>query len=125
VLLLYRAGRLLADERYIRIANRIGFQTVTRRSYAATMSQDSHFCHGSSGLARFYKSLYQETGYTVYNDAYQYWLDTTLSLVDRDIEQNNYSVNRAGLLEGWAGIGLVLADHLLDQKCSWARILLL
>jgi len=125
VLLLYRAGRLLGDERYIHIANRIGMQTTARRSYGATLSQDAHFCHGSSGLARFYKSLYQETGHPVYAEAYRYWLDMTLSLVDGEIEANNYADNLPGLLEGWAGIGLVLADHSLETGGDWAKAFLL
>ncbi len=125
VLLLYRAGRLLEDDRYVHIANRIGSHTVARRSFAATLSQDAHFCHGSSGIARFYKSLYQETGHPCYADAYQYWLDTTVSLVDQEIEANNYSANKAGLLEGWPGIGLVLTDHLLRAGSDWASAFLL
>jgi len=125
VLLLYRAGRLLEDDRYIHIANRIGSQTVARRSYAATLSKDAHFCHGSSGIARFYKSLYQETGHPCYDDAYQYWLGETLSLVDQEIAANSYSKNRTGLLEGWPGIGMVLTDHLPGAGNDWARAFLL
>jgi hypothetical protein len=125
VLLLYRAGRLLGDGRYIHIANRIGGQTAMRRSYEATLSVDGHFCHGSSGLAAFYKSLYQEAGLPVYADAYRYWLELTLSQVDKEIEVGHYAENRAGLLEGWAGIGLVLADGLLEEETDWARAFLL
>jgi lantibiotic biosynthesis protein len=125
VLLLYRAGKLLGDDRYLNIANRIGLQTVTRRSYESTLSQDTHFCHGHSGLARFYKSLFIETGIPAYKAAADYWLDAALSLIDKEIVEGHYSANNVSLLEGWAGVGLVLADHLLGWDCSWARILLL
>ncbi len=60
VLLFYRAGKLFGDEELIRLAELIGMQTLLRKNEEMTMVTDSHFCHGSSGLAQFYKNPVQK-----------------------------------------------------------------
>jgi lantibiotic modifying enzyme len=125
LLLLYRAGKLLDDSRYIQAADNMGAQVVTRRSYEATLSQNAHFCHGSSGLAQFYKCLFRETRNWMYNEAHQYWMAVTLSLIDGELENDPYSANDPGLLEGWTGIALVVADHLAGDGPNWSEALLL
>lgn len=125
VLVCYRAGRLFGDARYTAIANRIGLKTTERKSMESTMNFDSHFCHGTAGLAQCYKSLYAETfNYTYYN-AYEHWILATVSLVDHEIAGDRYARNKGGLLEGWPGVGIVLADYLAEQKLPWAKAFLL
>lgn len=124
-LLLYRAGKLLEDGQYLALADKIGLRTLDRRSYIATQSDDSHFCHGSAGLAQFYKCLYEETGNKRYQEAYEYWIAETLELVDKNIAAQQYSVNPVSLLDGWSGVALVLADYISDKKQNWANVFLL
>lgn len=124
-LLLYRAGKLLDEEQYTMLADKIGRNTIDRKSVAATESTDSHFCHGSAGLAQFYKCLYRETGNNIYADAYEYWIAETLTIVDKDIAEQAYKVNPVSLLDGWSGVGLVLADYVSDKKRDWADAFLL
>jgi len=125
LLLLYRAGRALDDNRYIQVADNMGVQVVTRRSYDATLSEDSHFCHGSSGLAQFYKCLFRETGNWIYSEAYHHWMDVTLELVAGELANDPYAVNDTSLLQGWTGVALVIADHLAPEGPNWAGSLLL
>jgi len=125
VLLLYRAGKLLGNSEYTAIADRIGLQQIHRKSINSTLSTDAHFCHGSAGLAQFYKCLYNETLNYSYYKAYEFWIEETLSLIDKEIENNNYSTNPVSLLEGWPGIALVLLDYIAIEKTPWAKAFLL
>lgn len=125
MLLLYRAGKLLQEESYIQKADAIGLNALNRKSEADTESTDSHFCHGSSGLAQFFKCLYTETGNAAYHEAYEYWIGVTLEQVDKDIAADQYAVNPTSLLDGWAGVALVLADYVSDKKRNWADAFLL
>lgn len=125
VLLLYRAGKLLGNSEYTAIADRIGLQQIHRKSINSTLSTDTHFCHGSAGLAQFYKCLYNETLNYSYYKAYEFWIDETLNLIDKEIEINKYATNPVSLLEGWSGIALVLIDYIAIEKTSWAKVFLL
>lgn len=125
VLLLYRAGKLLGNSTYTSIADRIGQQQIQRKSVSATLSTDAHFCHGSAGLAQFYKCLHAETLNYSYYEAYKYWIGETIFLIDKEIESDKYASNPVSLLEGWSGIALVLTEFVATEKMSWAKAFLL
>lgn len=125
VLLLYRAGKLLGSNKYTAMADRIGLQQIQRKSVGSTLSTDTHFCHGSAGLAQFYKCLYTETLDYRYYKAYEYWIEETISLVDNEIETDKYATNPVSLLEGWAGVALVLTEYIANEKLPWAKAFLL
>ncbi len=126
VLLLYRAGTLFNDNRYHLIADRIGLKTIERKSYAATLSATSHFCHGSAGLAQLYKAVYFETSNKFYKEAYEYWINDVIKKLDQEIETDVYKLNNVSFLEGWTGVALVLLDALSTQRESnWASLFLL
>lgn len=125
VLVLYRAGNTLGDSRYTENADRIGQQVVKRKSVDATFSVDTHFCHGSSGLAQFYKAIYKDTYNHTYYKEYEYWIAETISLVDKEIIEKKYSDNPISLLEGWAGVGMVLTEYVSLEKMNWGEMLLL
>ncbi|WP_118951866.1 lanthionine synthetase LanC family protein [Taibaiella helva] len=125
VLLLYRAGKVLGTDAYTHIANRLGRQSVGRRDEEATLSKDTHFCHGSAGLAQFYKCLYQESENQIYLDAYRYWIAVTMELIDDEIEKGKYSANPVSILEGWPGVGLVLIEYMANRPMNWAKAFLL
>jgi lantibiotic biosynthesis protein len=125
VLLLYRAGNIFGDSKYTANADRFGQQVVKRKSIEATLSLDSHFCHGSSGIAQFYKAIYNCTYNYMYYNAYEYWIAETIALVDKEILEKKYVKNLTALLEGWVGVGLVLTEYISTQKMKWGEILLL
>lgn len=125
VLLLYRAGKLLGNNKYIETGDRIGIQTLNRRSVISTLSADSHFCHGHAGLAQFYKCLYNETFNYKYYEAYEYWIGETLRVIDKEIENNKYAANPIGILETWVGVAFVLLEYTTTEKIGWAKAFLL
>lgn len=126
ILLLYRAGKLTGNSYYTDKADEIGFNLIERKSVEATLCKDSHFCHGSAGLAQFYKCLYNESGHHKYYEAYEFWINQTLLFVNEDISSNAYKENSVGLLEGWAGVALVLTEYIHQGPAmNWAKAFLL
>jgi lantibiotic biosynthesis protein len=125
VLLLYRAGNVLKDAAYTAMADKVGFATLARNTLPLTFNEDLQFCHGSAGLAQFYKALYQETQHPVYWDRYEHWIKTTLDLVDPCMAENKFEKSPAGLLEGWAGVGIVLCEYLADEPSEWGKVFML
>jgi lantibiotic biosynthesis protein len=125
-LLLYRAGNLFLDASYTTKADSVGFKTIERNTAEATLCTDSHFCHGTAGLAQFYFALYNESGHYSYYKAYEYWIEKTIALIDTEIETNAYASNPVGLLEGWSGVALVLTEYVNDGVVmNWPKAFLL
>lgn len=98
---------------------------VCFRNFNDSLVKDSHFCHGASGVCYFFKYLYDLTNDQDYYHAYQTWFSKTMMLLKNDLENNVFKNNSAGLLEGLAGVGLVLISNLTDQKFSWSKVFLL
>jgi hypothetical protein len=70
--------------------------------------------------------LFKESGHYKYFQTYEYWINYTLKNIDREIEMKAYSSNPTSLLEGWSGVGLVLAEYLNDgEDLNWAKAFLL
>lgn len=126
VLLLYRAGQLFLNSAYTKKADEVGFKTLDRKTGKSTLCADTHFCHGTAGLAQFYLCLYNESGHYNYYRAYEYWIDKTTSLIDNEIANNAYAANTVGLLEGWTGVAMVLTEYTNEgEAMKWAKAFLL
>jgi len=126
VLLLYRAGQLFLDSGYTDKADEVGTKTLGRKSDKSTLCTDTHFCHGTAGLAQLYLCLYNESGHFSYYKAYEYWIEKTIALVDNDITSKVYDGNPVGLLEAWAGVAMVLTEYVNEgEAMKWAKAFLL
>jgi lantibiotic biosynthesis protein len=125
VLLLNRAGRLLDRENYIKLAQLIGLQTLLRTDANSTLVMDSHFCHGSSGLAQFYRVLHQVTGHEGYRAGYEQWMEQTLLHIEREMATGKYAGRETQFLEGLVGVALTLLSYVSGKELQWSRCLLL
>jgi lantibiotic modifying enzyme len=93
---------------------------------------DGAFCHGTAGIAHLFNRCYLVTGNLEFLDRASFWINETLKQAKfedglagykaRDIET---WINRFGLLEGIAGIGLVLISYLSKNNSDWDECLLL
>lgn len=121
-LVLYTAGLLFDNSEYRLLADDLGLATCRRTMQEDTQVSDSHFCHGSSGLARYYAYLHRLTGHPEYRNAYRFWIETTSSLLSRDIDSGLYE-KQNGLLSGLSGPLLTLLGyHFNDQEALWNRV---
>ena len=124
VLLLYRAGMVLGKKEWIEIADRVGAFTLHKRSYEETKVEDIFLCHGTSGVAQFYKSLYQLSGHRQYLIGYDYWLQQTLERLSTILNDTEANI-APGFLEGLIGTGLVLMNQELSSSSQWEKLMLL
>lgn len=124
-LLFIRAGQFLEYPGWVKFGNTIGTATFMRKTIADIDASDTHFCHGTSGVAQFYKHLYQLTGVDVYKTAWHYWINETLQLLPAELELGLYKGKEGNLLEGLPGISLVLLSYLSNHDLLWSKALLI
>ena len=97
---------------------------------------DASFCHGTAGLAHIYNRMYQATGEPKLGRAAVYWLELTLDFYrlarDNGGSWVQASKDRAeagpwtgiGLLEGAAGVALVLLAATTSLEPAWDQMFL-
>jgi lantibiotic modifying enzyme len=98
--------------------------------------QDVCFCHGSAGLAHIFNRFYQATHEDIFATAARYWLQRSLqfqqpgtgaagfTVITADEQMNVIVAGRFGIIEGIAGVGLMLLAALSAIEPSWDRIFL-
>jgi hypothetical protein len=93
---------------------------------------DAGFCHGSAGLAHLFNRMFQLTGESKLADAAQFWLERTLDLCAPGqpeplpwvSDAGQPAWNGLGLLEGAAGVALVLLAASTAVEPVWDRMFL-
>lgn len=125
VLLFYRTANLFGDKEILQQADLIGLHSLMRKDEAATRVSDSHFCHGSSGLAQFYKTLYKESGNTKYLEGYEHWIEQTILYLQKDLETGLYKGKEYDFLDGLVGVAFTLLSYISTKELNWSRVLFL
>lgn len=130
---LYQAALTFADEELRTFALTVLEHSTQRRHNEQTLVHDAGFCHGSAGIAHFYNRLWLETEMPVFREATDYWMQQTLAYAKYEDGAGGYKkwdgASRSwerdySLLEGAAGIGLVMISYLTGD-CSWDYSLML
>jgi lantibiotic biosynthesis protein len=135
-LVLFDAANMLEDETLISESINIALKTVKRKLFEHTRVRDAGLCHGTSGLALMYHLFYLKTQIEEFREASEYWIKETL---DKAIHENGLAGYQAwrgsekegqwqndyGILEGIAGIGLVLLTISNPEIPKWYKCLLL
>lgn len=125
VLLLHKSGKLLKRADWISIAESVGNFTLQKRDQESTQIEDVYLCHGSAGVATFYKALYYASGNSQYLVGYDYWIEQTSSCLSDILSRNSVDRNAYSMLEGLAGTGLTLMDNIFETGNGWKKFLLL
>lgn len=105
---LLKAGKILKKENYINLAEKIALETVKRTTFETTGIESHHFCHGSSGLAFLYDSLYKIDNRPEYNEASEYWIKRTHEYLKQDLDKEITANDLSWLYGGKLGALLVL-----------------
>lgn len=113
----------------------IMLHAAKRLNTKENLIMDAGICHGAAGVAHIFNRFYKETSIREFDEARWYWLDQTLQMAKPNSGLAGYQAwdykngwqNEYGLLEGIAGIGLVLMGFLTDdvQELDWDKCLLL
>ena len=124
LLLLYMAAQVLNEEEYSKKADEIGIKVVQRKISETTANTDSHFCHGTTGIACLYKTLFERSGQAMYEEAYYYWLSVSYRYFEEDIRSGSFAEEPTALLSSRLGAELVLrtADK---GNMQWTQLFLL
>ncbi len=132
---LWQAARAAGNKEWEQRALDTLQHTTGRRDLKENMVLDAGLCHGAAGMAHIYNRLYHYTGFDAFKESALYWLDQTQKMaVYKDgyagykawhTEKYGGWVTEAGLLEGIAGIGLMLISIVSDIEPKWDRSLFL
>lgn len=131
--ILYQAGTTFNDQKITSFALEVLEHTTKRRTEEETMVVDAAICHGSAGVAHIYNRIWHYTQKPIFKEATDFWIKKTLDFAvhpDGIAGYKRYNpttgkyVNEYGLLEGAAGIGLVLLSYLTGDF-SWDYCLML
>lgn len=111
---------------------------AAERPASETGVVNANFCHGAAGLAHLYNRMYQATGEPKLGRAALYWLERTLGFYRRARDaagtwvQGNWEPGRrelwtwtgVELVEGAAGVALVLLAAATSVEPTWDRMFL-
>ncbi len=107
----------------------IFLHSAQRRNLKKNSISDAGICHGTAGLALIFRRIYLNTKMEIFKSTSEYWLKKTLRISVQENgftgftdSEGNFNPN---LLEGIAGIGLVLLSFATDTEPIWDECLLL
>ncbi|MBW8522966.1 hypothetical protein K0U91_15765 [Chryseobacterium chendengshani] len=129
-LCLLNASEILNDDLLKKKALLIINCASTRRNLEENFIVDASLCHGASGIAMFFYSLYLKMKDDNYLDTAKYWLDKTIELYREEkifylVNQNRYDNERLSLLEGKIGIALAILSIHNNIRSEWQKFLLI
>jgi len=131
---LWEAGKIADIEEWKNKGMEVLLHTSKRLSPEKDFIRDAGICHGSAGVAMFFRHLYMETQNPQFKQAVDFWISSTLSFANHSDGLAGYKTFEIdsfrdwgdySLLTGIAGIGLVLLSFLKNDDQSWDEIFLL
>ncbi len=128
---LWLAGRATGRKEYADLAV-AAMEAVFRRPIPARMIDSPTFCHGVAGLLAIVLRFARETDAPVFVDASRALAGQVLGAFDpgsrlgfRNIEFGDNHTDQPGLLDGAAGVALVLSSAATGVEPAWDRAFLL
>jgi len=128
---LWLAGDALADRTLQALAVE-ALEAVHRRPVAVRNIDSPTFCHGVAGLLQITLRFARDTGLAVFEQAAADLTDHLLEAHDPhsllgfcSVEPGGNRIDQAGLLDGAAGVALVLLSAATDVEPTWDRLFLL
>jgi class I lanthipeptide synthase len=125
--ILYQSGILFKEEEITNFALKVLTHSTGRRLDPDTMLKDAGICHGSGGIAHIYNKIWHSTRQPVFKEACDFWIQKTLDMAAYPDGLAGYKKyggpsgkyeNTPALIDGVAGIGLVLLSYLTGDF-SW------
>ena len=131
---LWRAAIILKNEDWKNLAIQILLHNCNRRDLHENNINDAGLCHGSAGISHIFWTLYLKTGIEEFKKTTEYWLGVTMQMAKCNDGSTGFKawrheelggpVKLESLLEGVAGIGLVLLSQ-KSNKTAWDECLML
>jgi len=130
---LYQAGISLNRKEWQQEAIRIMLHASKRRELEKNEVLDAGICHGTAGIAHLFNRFYHKTQEPDLKEAANYWINETIKMAKFEDGLAGYKAwhgkkgwnNCTGLLEGIAGIGIVLISAINENETPWDACLLM
>jgi lantibiotic modifying enzyme len=132
---LWQAAQVTGNKAWRKKAIDTLIHTTGRRNPKENAVIDAGLCHGAAGIAHIYNRVYHHTGNEIFKELALHWLEVTMKLAVYEDGYAGYKawhtekyggwVAEAGLLEGVAGIGLMLISMIAEIVPGWDRCLFL
>jgi lantibiotic modifying enzyme len=129
---LLHASEQLQDDALRTKAIEILKNTTARIAAGNAGVVDASICHGSYGNAHIYGKLYHHLKDPIYKETADFWIQDGLKKAFHEDGFAGYKQwqpkhwdNQIGLLEGIAGIGLVIIDYLSEEINTWDEALMI
>lgn len=131
---MWNVSRVLKDDDLGNFSLNVLKQTAARRTIETTRVVDPGICHGSFGNALMYSRIYKNSKDTDFKEAAEFWINDGINRATFKDGYANFKqfnpvndewYNTCSLLEGIAGIGLSIIDHLTDMDSSWDECLMI
>lgn len=133
-LAIFQASKATNNQKLREKALEILRYSAERTTPEDTGVRDAGVCHGSYGNAQIFNRLYKETGEKNFKTAAAFWIDHGLNTAIHDDGYAGYKQWRGkdeewlpetNLLEGIAGIGLAIIDHIASFDTKWDECLMI
>lgn len=135
-LALWQCGKTLQENTWQEHALDVMHYTLRRNTDQAAGIVDACLCHGSAGIAAFYRRFWYETGEPAFRTAADHWHQNTLQKVVFSDQPGIYGIRGWegtdkqweycwDLLDGSSGIGLSLLSHITGNPLPWDEAFLL
>ncbi len=133
---LWRCGKVLSEERWQAEALEIMHYNIHRNTPEAASIVDNCLCHGSAGIAAFYRRFWFETNDRAFYHCAEHWHELALAQLSFSTMPGVYG-NKVwlgskeewmyawDLLNGSCGVGLSLLSQLQEEPLGWDECLLL
>ncbi|HET6226621.1 MAG TPA: lanthionine synthetase C family protein [Bacteroidia bacterium] len=126
------AAETLNDQELKNYSIEILKHTCKRMNLSKEGIKDAGLCHGTTGLVKIYRNLYQKTTIPEFKTAGDFWLQKTIEIATHESGHAGYKTfsidhyeNDCGLLEGISGVGIVFLEELMRKPLSWEKSLML
>jgi hypothetical protein len=117
---LFDAAKVTANAKNEQVFLELLKITAAKMSLIGSSISDPNIYEGSSGVAMIYSHLYKTTSNPIFYQAYQFWFKTTIDFLNQDDKGANEGLpnQKTGLLDGLAGIGLMLINDAIATENS-------
>lgn len=132
---LWQAAKAAGNKAWEKKAIETLLHTTKRKDPKENAVIDAGLCHGAAGIAHVYNRIYHYSGNEIFKESALHWLEETMKLAVNEDGYAGYKawhtekyggwVAEPGLLEGVAGIGLMLISMIADIEPGWDRCLFL
>ncbi|MCW3465567.1 lanthionine synthetase LanC family protein [Chitinophaga nivalis] len=135
-LALWYCGKYFQEEKWKQEALDIMHYSIKRDTDTTAGIVDTCLCHGSGGIAAFYRKFWYETNDIAFYHSAEHWHNITLDKLVFSEEANVHGVRAWqgkdkqweycwDLLDGSCGVGLALLSHDQQEPLPWDEFLLL